>query len=365
MGQSSGAVGVATMVNTYPYDPPFRAAVEMSGSALVRPNPPLPNDDHSKWENLYARTDCPSDANDEEQLACIREKSADELQRIADINSLMFGEYMLDDSTYLAKPALAWASGSIARVPLLIGSTADDGSILTVFSNTTIEEYVTAKIGDSNASQQILALYSDGGRAVTGLTSEGERLSQLATDFIFRCSSNFVANVSSSHLQVPTWQYDWNAIVPSNTFTGLEAIGAWHGSEVPIVFGTYPIETSNEAEINLSRSMQKQFADFVKDPEAGPGWEQWPQAATLTLKQDDAETIVEDVSQVQGQCQAWDVVWWAQIAEQLGVDIEDVETALEDPEQTNSQSHATGRLATAGGLTFAAAAGLLSLCLVL
>ena len=47
----------------------------------------------------------------------------------------------------------------------------------------------------------------------------------------------------------------------------------YHTSEIGIVFGTYPQEGSTPTQRELSRTMQKAWADFAKDPDAGPGWD--------------------------------------------------------------------------------------------
>ena len=41
-----------------------------------------------------------------------------------------------------------------------------------------------------------------------------------------------------------------------------------------MVFGTYPRKNATVQEATLSQFMQKAWADFAKDPTAGPGWEE-------------------------------------------------------------------------------------------
>jgi hypothetical protein len=43
-------------------------------------------------------------------------------------------------------------------------------------------------------------------------------------------------------------------------------------------------------EAKLSRSMLKQFLEFVEDPEKGPSWAQWPQVGILGFSETDAVT---------------------------------------------------------------------------
>jgi hypothetical protein len=74
-------------------------------------------------------------------------------------------------------------------------------------------------------------------------------------------------------------------------------LGAWHGSEckspirlgalvskflriyhaiVPILFGTYNKSTATAAEVELSKSLQTAFANFVKDPVNASPAPNWP-----------------------------------------------------------------------------------------
>ncbi|KAK5704484.1 hypothetical protein LTR17_021866 [Elasticomyces elasticus] len=121
-------------------------------------------------------------------------------------------------------------------------------------------------------------MYAPGSPYAEGANTTQDVVSQIATDFIFRCTSGLVANLTSTLLNVPVWQYVFDAQVPSNTLEEYPDLGVYHASEVSLLFGTYPRENSTEVEAKLNRSVQKQLADFVKNPEQGPGREQWPQA---------------------------------------------------------------------------------------
>jgi carboxylesterase 2 len=55
-----------------------------------------------------------------------------------------------------------------------------------------------------------------------------------------------------------------------------ENAGAYHTSEIPSVFGTYPLSSSGgnvtPAQIALSKYMRGEWTDFAKNPTAGPGF---------------------------------------------------------------------------------------------
>ncbi|KAB8221001.1 Alpha/Beta hydrolase protein [Aspergillus novoparasiticus] len=66
------------------------------------------------------------------------------------------------------------------------------------------------------------------------------------------------------------WRYRYSPEFPN--LTPYDDAGAYHGAELPQVFGTYNATTATENQIALSAFMQKTWTDFAKDPENGPGW---------------------------------------------------------------------------------------------
>lgn len=72
--------------------------------------------------------------------------------------------------------------------------------------------------------------------------------------------------------EIPTWRFYYNATIPNVQPEGYPTLGAFHGAELAVVFGTYAAENATDQEISLSRFMQTAWATFAKDPVAGPGW---------------------------------------------------------------------------------------------
>ena len=277
MGESNGAVSVGNLINTYPSNPPFRAGVELSGSAVYTPPNLAAGDLEDEWSQLITLSNC-TDTSDAGQLECVRAIDAETLIEILESNNLKFATPVKNNITVLEHADVEWANRNVARVPTLIGSTADDASaffISTPPSDLSIATLLETGLNfDASTAAAIADLYSPSSGSANSTT---QILSQIATDFIFRCSSGFVANLTSTLLDVPVWQYVFDAQVPSNTWSGYPDLGVYHASEIALIFGTYPIEGSDEVEKELSRRMQKAFADFVRNPTGGPGWGVWPQ----------------------------------------------------------------------------------------
>lgn len=260
-----------------------------------------------------------NETSDSGILDYVRVVPADTLRTIMDDNAMTFGDRFMDNVTVLEYPATVWAKGNIAKVPILIGSTKDDGSVFTLGAGDNVTAFIEASFGVGSALSQIIdQLYATDPTTTAGLTTGQQIISQIATDVTFRCTNVSVANLTSTLLDVPAWQYVFDVLVPSNTWEGYPELGVYHASEIALIFGTYPRDNSTETEARLSRSMQKQFADFVKDPVRGPGWSQWPDMAVLSVSEEDAVTMVEDVHELDAFCIAWDGLYTAVLSSTSG-----------------------------------------------
>lgn len=66
----------------------------------------------------------------------------------------------------------------------------------------------------------------------------------------------------------------------SGNFTNVSPkpwIGAYHGSELPMIFGTHPLNgESTPFEIEVSEAMQDAYVAFARDPETGLEEVEWP-----------------------------------------------------------------------------------------
>ncbi|KAK4896570.1 hypothetical protein LTR27_005488 [Elasticomyces elasticus] len=296
MGESAGAVSVGTFINTYAENPPFRAGVQMSGSSIYTLPSVEGGTSDDEWRSLTELLNC-TNTSEEELLECVRAVDADTIMQVLERNNLRFTGFTNDNVTVHERPDTAWANRHVARVPIMVGSTANDASVFVMdvpVSNISVGTLLQCALGSDSATAELIAsMYAPGSPYAEGANTTQDVVSQIATDFIFRCTSGLVANLTSTLLNVPVWQYVFDAQVPSNTWEEYPDLGVYHASEVSLLFGTYPRENSTEVEAKLSRSVQKQFADFVKNPEQGPGWEQWPQVGILGVNDTDAVTTTQ------------------------------------------------------------------------
>lgn len=97
---------------------------------------------------------------------------------------------------------------------------------------------------------------------------------RVLTDLLFTCTTRSFSNAINNAGRQPVWRYRYDGSFPNLQF-GLD-LKAYHSSEIPEVWGTYPLSNqygqATSDEINLSKYMQHAWANFAKNPSGGPGW---------------------------------------------------------------------------------------------
>jgi carboxylesterase type B len=235
----------------------------------------LENSNTSAWDTLMSRLNCKG--SNSETLSCARAANAYIIKIIEEDLALAFRP-VSDNVTQLEFPEAARAAGNIAKVPILTGTTAQEGRVFAI-GQTNVTAFLLSAFPGLPPSfyQAVLAAYPEG---APGLKNGYEIISQISTDAGFQCPCAALANSSSIQANIPTWRYYFNATFPNTQFPFLD-LGVYHSSELPIVFGTYPRWWATVREANLSNYMQTAWAEFAKHPMRGPGFREWPNIAVL------------------------------------------------------------------------------------
>ncbi|AEO71894.1 uncharacterized protein THITE_49921 [Thermothielavioides terrestris NRRL 8126] len=264
-GESSGASSIDRLLTTMRDDPlPFRAAILQSGQATVSP---FPNDGGpAAWKELVSALNCTSSssgadaaAGEREEFACVQSADAFAIRAILNSAALDFGP-VNDNVTQRATPFPD--ARHAARVPLLIGSNGQEGMNLGPSYGITNFSSVTEPVLD-----QFLTVIT----AAYPWYNLFEAGAQLYTEVVYQCPAKIVAEASVRD-SIPTWRYYYNATIPNLQPEGYPTLGAFHGADLDMVFGTYPAANATEQEIALSAFLQTAWATFAKDPVRGPGW---------------------------------------------------------------------------------------------
>ncbi|KAJ4417865.1 hypothetical protein N0V82_005922 [Gnomoniopsis sp. IMI 355080] len=247
-GQSAGATAVDFYQYAYPDDPLVTGLIQDSGTAHLDILKNSAVGDYSSFSLVAANVGCANaTSSPAAELECMRGVPAEKLEGFvatyedgADDPALTFiplvdGVLVFENYTERA------AAGNMSNLPAIIGNVANEGMFLTTY-NTTNPDFATAL--------EYSYEYFWCPTAVTTL----ERLANNRTTHRWFYSGNFT-NISPKY---------WD--------------GAYHESELPMLFGTHMDFRGNstEFEYELSYVMQDAYAAFVKDPEHGLDAIGWP-----------------------------------------------------------------------------------------
>ncbi|KAH6693935.1 Alpha/Beta hydrolase protein [Plectosphaerella plurivora] len=186
------------------------------------------------WYAVTKKMGCGGSEEGEATLGCMREKSWDE---IMEAGMETYFAPTVDERTWSSNPDELMKEGKFAKKPVLMGNTADEGAYMTFLQDNP----------------------------------------EFADDFFHapHCASVNVAKSRALH-GVPVWQYVYAGNYPNQDLgTG----GAWHGSEIGMIFGTsenVSRRPPTPEQIRLSGIMGKAWTEFAKDPYRGLEGMGWP-----------------------------------------------------------------------------------------
>ncbi|KAF2396044.1 alpha/beta-hydrolase [Trichodelitschia bisporula] len=282
-GESAGGASVDFHAYAWADDPIVAGYIAQSGTARMGGRT-TPRPAAELWYGVSAAVGC-GDASVPNaaaaSLECVRGKpAADVVKAVIKVSSgavqTAFGP-QADGRTVFADTGARAASGLFAKRPLLVGNTDNELSL---------NKAMAGVLGGAAPK---------GGKDTVGLPAGLPEA--VANDAAFSCPAAQAAGYRRS-AGVRSWRYrymgEWE-----NTSIG-PGMGAYHSSEIPLVFGTTEIfnkegihgRDSGE-EAGLSLVMRRAWAAFAKDPENGLGGLGWP--------------VYDPASEYAPYC----LVWWA------------------------------------------------------
>jgi cholinesterase len=248
-GQSAGSASVDYYSYAYVSDPIIAGMIQESGTingfGIV-----TKGEANSAWFNITSSVGCGNaSSNATAVLACMRTKTAAQILNAippAAPGSITgglsdFGP-AVDDITVFSDYDARSAAGNFIRVPLLTGNCNYEAGL---FATDAALANVT---------------YPPVFWSVFDLS-------------VFTCPASERANISIA-AGVPTWRYRYFGDFPNLRLTSVPDSGAWHASELPVVFGNYPnatggVPASTAAELSIGDYMRGAWAAFAKDPVNG------------------------------------------------------------------------------------------------
>ncbi|KAF2490675.1 alpha/beta-hydrolase [Lophium mytilinum] len=284
-GESSGATSVDRLVTTMGSNTPFRAAIMQSGTSSVTPGGA--NNSTGYWDSLVKLMNCQSSSP---IIKCMRTKAATDIKTAiekdysATTSATPFFQFppIQDGVTELAKPEAARLAGSIAKVPVLQGTNAQEGRLFSLPYAVSggLKQWVTSNFQYAPGANLNTI---DAAYAVPGVFPDDDTATAQAwTEAIYQCPAA-VVTVDDAKASIPVWRYYFNASYPANygNVPGFTNRGVYHTTEIPLVFGTYPSSGATAQEIALSSYLQTAWATFAKNPTGGPD-PAWPKVGTAS-----------------------------------------------------------------------------------
>ncbi len=304
-GESAGAVETCMLLVARPAEGLFSSALMESGGCTARKLTSA----RSSAAELVAAAGC---AGAPDVAACLRALPAEQLVLALPSPASVTGpqgpfQPVVDGVVIPDDPLDVIASGRHHHVPLVVGANADetgrDAPLLT-----SEEQYRAAVLTLAGGSQLlaglVLARYP-----VADYDSPRAAYVALTTDAKFVCTARRTVRAARAGQDLPVWRYHFARPYRGDSAL-LEAFGAFHGAELPYVFGNLRIAGYDPPpeEDALSAAMLGAWASLAAhgDPGAVQGVP-WPQAAS-----GDDPFLLLDVPVTAGdgvrtsQCDFWD-----------------------------------------------------------
>lgn len=283
-GQSAGGNAVCANLVSPTAAGLFHKAISMSGACGRTSLGPAPASEAYRTATGFAsKVGCTDAAT---AASCLRGKSADEL--MAQAGTAFDGHTDLDwiptiDGKVIKEPVLdALASGRYNRVPLLLGTTREEGRLFQM------SRYHLSKFRPATAAEHEAALRAEAGRfAAEALprypaaspTNADIAASAVVTDSLFACPAAFLAQTAAKRPGQRVWQYELLETGPLSGLDPFMPLGSYHSADLAFVFAAVqglPVSL-DEKQQRLARQITQYWATFARtgNPNAR-GLPAWP-----------------------------------------------------------------------------------------
>lgn len=195
-GESAGALSVDILVTSYASNPPFRGAIEQSGQGTYRA--PVANP-HAAWNTLAGAVGCNNTAS---ALSCMRAVPASTLKNASEHLALAFAP-VVDNYTFVANRTAARLSGNFAKVPVMAGTNANEGTVFT-YGDTNTSAFLTTALPTAPQSYltEIASAYPIGS---PGIANASQQIAAIYTEYIFQCPQARELKDTKA-VDIPTWR---------------------------------------------------------------------------------------------------------------------------------------------------------------
>jgi len=233
-GQSAGGASVDYYSYAWASNPIVAGFIEMSGTATsFLSYSGSTTNNTAQWYNATEKLGCGGpEAGINKTVACARTKSFQDVLKASSTG--MFAATIDEKVIFSDYPGRA-SAGLFTKKPYLIGNTDYEAGIF--------------KIGLDLPDAQW----------------------DIANLISFTCPAANAAKARAAN-SVPVWRYRWFGEFPNTRLTLNPSSGAWHGGDLPIVFGTAESVTqtpNTPAEVAITKYFKGAWAAFAKNPSKG------------------------------------------------------------------------------------------------
>lgn len=250
-GQSAGSMSTDVHAHAFYKDPIASAYYLMSGTVFSAS--PIMDKAYSNFTFVAQHVGCADGGNGSVSvLECMRAVPFEDISnfvgRYGDSGATPALSFLpvADDRLVFSDYAARASAGKVARLPTILSNTANEASSLVPFP---------ANNPDVGVPQEII----------------------LAIELAGFICPTYTSTLERNNVSVPVYRYQYAGIYPN--LNPLAWTGAWHGEDIPLVFGTYNLVEGvgelPEVEVQTSLAMQEHILAFMRDPYRGPqelGW---------------------------------------------------------------------------------------------
>ena len=252
MGESAGGISVDYYNFAWTDDPIIAGSIEQSGTVFSFAASPI-NESAASWFNVSGQLGCRGTENDSiAMLTCMQDKpyedilTAVQISDAAGIGGSVLGSFgpTIDEKTVFSDYQHRAQSGRLIQRPLLIGNDNWESGFFRVENALAFAQAgISTVIPDSYwvAFQKIS----------------------------FECAT---AHRAFYHYRanLPVWRYRYFGDFPNVRLTVVPDSGAYHGSELPMLFDMLDgLGPSTAAQLSIGREMRSAWAAFAKEPMQG------------------------------------------------------------------------------------------------
>ena len=280
-GVSAGGLSVCSLLTSPLAEGLFHRAIVESGAAAGMMAPLRSDDpDVRSMEDIGRIVAERFDIEGEgaEAVAALRAVDAETLLARAEPSIGLFGGGLkfwpcVDGVVLPAEPAAALAAGDVPDVPVLLGTTTDEATI-----------FVSRLVRPMRPMAYRLLLRTVfGGRTddvveafpIVAPEDAPLQIGRIVTHACFTAPTRRVARALAEHNASDVYLYQFSRVCALAERQGL---GAFHGAEVPYVFGTKRIILGfTDLDIALSETVRQAWVRFARDGDPnGEGLPDWP-----------------------------------------------------------------------------------------